>query len=133
MFSEKDSTDLQKAQVFIIDTIGILSKIYSYADIAFVGGSLVDTGCQNIIEPIAYGIPTLFGFSTYNFAATCQAAVAAGAAQQILSVQAWRHTVEDWLQHPNLRQSYAQQAKQFIQAHQGASQKIAALIKQAVA
>lgn len=120
-------------QVWLGDSMGELLAFYQIADIAFVGGSLVDTGCQNIIEPIAYGIPTLFGFSTYNFAATCQAAVAAGAAQQILSAQAWRHTVEDWLQHPTLRQTYAQQAKQFIQAHQGASQKIAALIKQAVA
>lgn len=120
-------------QVWLGDSMGELLAFYQIADIAFVGGSLVDTGCQNIIEPISYGIPTLFGFSTYNFAATCQAAVAAGAAQQILSAQAWRHTVEDWLQHPTLRQTYAQKAKQFIQAHQGASQKIAALIKQAVA
>ena len=119
-------------QIWLGDSMGELLAFYQIADIAFVGGSLVDTGCQNIIEPIAYGIPTLFGFSTYNFAAVCQAATAAGAAQQIPSAQAWRHTIEDWLTHPTKRQNYAIHAQAFIQAHRGASQKIATLIKQAV-
>lgn len=47
--------------------MGELFAYYAAADVVFVGGSLVDTGCQNVIEPIACGKPTVFGYSTYNF------------------------------------------------------------------
>ncbi|HFC8518378.1 lipid IV(A) 3-deoxy-D-manno-octulosonic acid transferase [Neisseria weaveri] len=119
-------------QVWIGDSMGELFGYYLAADIAFVGGSLVDTGCQNIIEPIACGIPTLFGFSTYNFAAACQSALACGAAKQTASAEAWRNTVDNWLADSELRQRYAEQAAAFIEQHRGASQKMAEKIAETV-
>ncbi|WP_428740996.1 3-deoxy-D-manno-octulosonic acid transferase [Tenacibaculum sp.] len=65
LFSEKDQKDLSEYQVFIIDTIGLLTKIYSYADIAYVGGGL-KTGLHNILEPATYGIPVVFGGNKYK-------------------------------------------------------------------
>ncbi|CDF78001.1 alpha-3-deoxy-D-manno-octulosonic-acid (KDO) transferase (GT30) [Formosa agariphila KMM 3901] len=65
LFSEKESKDLSQAQVFIIDTIGILTKIYNYADIAYVGGALGTTGLHNTLEPAVFGIPILIG-NTYD-------------------------------------------------------------------
>ena len=50
LFSEKATKNLKEYQVFIIDTIGILTKIYAAADIAYVGGGL-KTGLHNILEP----------------------------------------------------------------------------------
>ncbi len=47
--------------MFIIDTIGILSKIYSYADIAYVGGAMGTTGLHNTLEPAVFGIPIIIG------------------------------------------------------------------------
>ena len=47
--------------VLIIDTIGLLSKIYSYADIAYVGGAIGTTGLHNTLEPAVFGIPVLIG------------------------------------------------------------------------
>jgi len=61
LYSEKNNTDLLESQVFIIDTIGILSKIYSYADIAYVGGALGDTGLHNTLEPAVFGVPIIIG------------------------------------------------------------------------
>ena len=61
LFSEKEHTDLIDAQVFIIDTIGILTKIYSYANIAYVGGAMGSTGLHNTLEPAVFGIPVLIG------------------------------------------------------------------------
>ncbi|WP_308990788.1 glycosyltransferase N-terminal domain-containing protein [Mariniflexile litorale] len=61
LFSEKDNEQLQTAQVFIIDTIGILSKIYSYANIAYVGGAIGTTGLHNTLEPAVFGIPIIIG------------------------------------------------------------------------
>lgn len=61
LFSEKAMTHHTKACVFIIDTIGLLSKIYSYADIAYVGGAMGQTGLHNILEPAVFGVPIIIG------------------------------------------------------------------------
>jgi 3-deoxy-D-manno-octulosonic-acid transferase len=53
--------------VLLIDTIGELAALYSLADIAFVGGSLVPRGGHNIIEPAQYGVPIVVGPHTENF------------------------------------------------------------------
>ncbi len=119
-------------QVWIGDSMGELFGFYLAADVAFVGGSLVDTGCQNIIEPIACGIPTLFGPSTFNFAAACQGAEAAGAAKQVFSAEEWQHVAAQWLADAALRQQYADHAEAFIAQHRGASVRMAEKIARAV-
>ena len=60
LYSELKNQDLSKYDVFIIDTIGILTKIYSYANIAYVGGGF-ETGLHNTLEPAVFGIPVLIG------------------------------------------------------------------------
>ncbi len=64
LFSEKENKDLKDYDVFIIDTIGILTKIYKAADIAYVGGGL-KTGLHNILEPATFGVPVIIG-DKYN-------------------------------------------------------------------
>lgn len=61
LFSEKSHKNLSDYQVFIIDTVGILSKIYSYADIAYVGGALGQTGLHNTLEPAVFSLPIIIG------------------------------------------------------------------------
>ncbi|TWO32090.1 3-deoxy-D-manno-octulosonic acid transferase [Seonamhaeicola sediminis] len=61
LFSKKENNNLKEAQVFIVDTIGILSKIYSYASIAYVGGALGNTGLHNTLEPAVFGVPIIIG------------------------------------------------------------------------
>ncbi|QTD36658.1 3-deoxy-D-manno-octulosonic acid transferase [Polaribacter batillariae] len=60
LFSEKEGKNLKDYQVFIINTIGILTKIYATADVAYVGGGL-KTGLHNILEPATFGIPIVIG------------------------------------------------------------------------
>ncbi|GAA4799790.1 3-deoxy-D-manno-octulosonic acid transferase [Litoribaculum gwangyangense] len=67
LFSEKDTKNLESAQVFIIDTIGILSKIYSYSDIAYVGGAIGKTGLHNTLEPAVFGVPIIIGSHHQKF------------------------------------------------------------------
>jgi 3-deoxy-D-manno-octulosonic-acid transferase len=67
LFSEKDGKHLKDFNVFIIDTIGLLSKIYSYADIAYVGGAMGKTGLHNILEPSTFGIPVIIGKNYKKF------------------------------------------------------------------
>ena len=61
LFSEKEDVKLKEATVFIIDTIGLLTKIYSYANIAYVGGALSNTGLHNTLEPAVFGVPIIIG------------------------------------------------------------------------
>lgn len=61
LYSEKNNKDLTEYQVFIIDSIGILSKIYSYADVAYVGGAIGNTGLHNTLEPAVFGVPIIIG------------------------------------------------------------------------
>ena len=64
LFSEKEGKKLKEYRVLIIDTIGILTKIYAAADVAYVGGGL-NTGLHNILEPATFGIPVVIG-NNYN-------------------------------------------------------------------
>jgi 3-deoxy-D-manno-octulosonic-acid transferase len=68
LFSEKENTDLFNYDVLIVDTIGILTKIYSYADIAYVGGGFGNPGVHNILEPATFGIPIIVGPNYSHFA-----------------------------------------------------------------
>uniref|UniRef100_UPI0040491CF2 3-deoxy-D-manno-octulosonic acid transferase n=1 Tax=Flavobacterium sp. TaxID=239 RepID=UPI0040491CF2 len=74
LYSEKDKMLKQVQydktnpfQVFIIDTIGILTKIYSYADIAYVGGGFGNPGVHNILEPATFGVPVVVGPNYSHF------------------------------------------------------------------
>ena len=58
--------DLKNAQVLIIDGVGILKYIYKYCDLALIGGGFID-GIHNILEPAAFGVPSIFGPNHYKF------------------------------------------------------------------
>jgi 3-deoxy-D-manno-octulosonic-acid transferase len=68
LFSEKSTVDVSNYTVFIIDTIGILTKIYSYADIAYVGGGFGNPGVHNILESATFGVPIVIGPNYSHFA-----------------------------------------------------------------
>ena len=67
LFSEKEGKSLNNFQVFIVDTIGILTKIYSYASVAYVGGGYTKSGVHNTLEPATYGVPILIGPNYFKF------------------------------------------------------------------
>ena len=68
LFSEKETQKLSDFQVMIVDTIGILTKVYSYGDIAYVGGGFGTAGLHNILEPATFGTPIIIGPNYSNFA-----------------------------------------------------------------
>lgn len=67
LYSEKDSADLSAASVLIIDNIGLLTKVYHYADIAYVGGAMGNSGLHNILEPATFAIPVVIGKNFEKF------------------------------------------------------------------
>lgn len=60
LYSEKDQSDLKNAQVLIIDAVGFLTKVYAYADVAYVGGGF-GSGIHNVLEPAVFGVPIVIG------------------------------------------------------------------------
>ncbi len=66
-FTEKDRVELKDFSVLILDTIGLLGRAYSYADIAYVGGAAGSTGLHNILEPATFGIPIIIGENYSKF------------------------------------------------------------------
>jgi 3-deoxy-D-manno-octulosonic-acid transferase len=130
--SDNDQIDVD-TQIWIGDSIGEIFAYYLCASIAFVGGSLVDSGCHNIIEPIACNLPTLFGPSTYNFAEVALKAISAGAAQQIQTADDWAAKTLTLLDSSQQRQKMSNCASDFIQQHRGASKLIAQKINQKIA
>lgn len=67
LYSEKEGKNLKDYQVFILNTIGVLTKAYSYADMAYVGGAAGKTGLHNILEPATFGIPIVIGENFERF------------------------------------------------------------------
>ncbi|OIQ22581.1 MAG: 3-deoxy-D-manno-octulosonic acid transferase [Flavobacterium sp. MedPE-SWcel] len=67
LFTEMEGKNLADYDVFIINTIGILGKIYSYADAAYVGGGFGTAGLHNILEPAAFGLPIVIGPNHQKF------------------------------------------------------------------
>jgi 3-deoxy-D-manno-octulosonic-acid transferase len=63
LYSEIETSELSISdyQILIIDSIGLLSKLYSYADVAVVGGGFHDAGLHNILEAATFGVPVVFG------------------------------------------------------------------------
>jgi 3-deoxy-D-manno-octulosonic-acid transferase len=70
----------QPVDIIVIDRIGLLGKVYTMGDLAFIGGSLVQAGGHNPLEPAAYGKPMLFGPDMSDFRLVSRLLVAAGAA-----------------------------------------------------
>src|SRR5690606_13659836 len=67
LHSHKDEVNISEYEVLIIDCIGLLSKLYSYADIAYVGGAMGKTGLHNILEPATFGVPIVIGKNYEEF------------------------------------------------------------------
>ena len=67
LFSEMEGKNLADYDVFILDTVGLLTKVYSYADVAYVGGGFGKEGIHNILEPAVFSIPVITGPIFHQF------------------------------------------------------------------
>jgi 3-deoxy-D-manno-octulosonic-acid transferase len=116
------------APVVIIDTIGDLFTLYGAADVAFVGGSLVPHGGQNILEPAAWGRAPIYGPNLDNFRWAQQILEEAGAGIMVHNVAALTQAVRDLLDHPGKREEMGRRARAALIPHQGAARRQAELI-----
>jgi 3-deoxy-D-manno-octulosonic-acid transferase len=106
------------------DSLGELGGYYAAADVAFVGGSLLPLGGQNLIEPIAMGTPTIVGPHTFNFREATEKAVAAGAAIRVADADALVTEVSALLADSERRNRMRDAALAFHAAHRGAADRL---------
>ena len=107
--------------ILLGDSMGELPAYYAMADCAFIGGSLVPVGGQNMIEAAALGVPALFGPHTFNFAQAAQQAVAAGAAIRAGDADAVWEQAAQLLANPERRRAMGDAGRAFCAAHRGAT------------
>ncbi|WP_264565498.1 3-deoxy-D-manno-octulosonic acid transferase [Flavobacterium sp. N3904] len=120
LFSEKEDKDLSQYDVFIIDTVGILTKIYSYADIAYVGGGFGNPGVHNILEPATFGVPIVIG-PNYSHFAEATALVALGGCTSVSNYEELELAINDLLDSKKARDEKGIICNNFVQSNKGAT------------
>ena len=122
------------AALILLDTIGELTSVYSYASVVFVGGSIVDRGGHNVLEPAAHGVAVVTGAHTHNFHAIVDLLNEAQAIVQLPpregeeAVAALTEALRRLLVDPEWRNELGSRAKQIVAANQGATEKTMKLI-----
>ena len=105
-------------QVYLLDTLGELMLFYGVADVAFIGGSLVDVGCHNLLEPAAWGIPIVFGTSVYNCKDIASGLMGSDAAQSVSDADQCIAVVKNLLQNPAQQHTMGENARNYFNKQQ---------------
>lgn len=126
-FSELPQPNLSENNVLIIDTIGLLTKIYSYADIAYVGGAFA-TGLHNTLEPAVYGVPVIIGPDYHGFK-EAEELVGKKGILVINSTSDFDSTMHRLISDPNFRQDTGLINSRYIQENVGATGHVMTLVK----
>jgi len=106
--------------VFVLDTMGELSRAYGIACISFVGGSLVPQGGHNLLEPAGFGCPVLFGPHTDDFKTMAEVLLEAGGGLRVQDAEHLFQTLRRLLSHPEERARIGARARRFVDCNRGA-------------
>jgi 3-deoxy-D-manno-octulosonic-acid transferase len=120
----------EETRVLLGDSMGEMAAYYAAADAAIIGGSLLPFGGQNLIEACAVGKPVVLGPHTYNFEEAAEQAVEAGAAIRVRTAEDAIEAALGIAERPDLRHDMEACAIAFSRAHQGATQRVMALIEE---
>ena len=128
IYSNYKNETLENKSVFIIDCIGILSKIYNYADIAYVGGGMGASGLHNTLEAATFGIPIVIGKNYQKFP-EAKDMLDKGGLFSIENHATLQNTLDNLVKNPKIRKKLGQINKDYITQNKGASKIIMEKIK----
>ena len=120
LFTEKEGQNLADFDVFIIDTVGILTKIYSYADIAYVGGGFGNPGVHNLLEPATFGVPIVIG-PNYSHFPEATALVNMEGCSVITNAKELKETFINLIRNDDIRNEKGHICETFVQMNKGAT------------
>ena len=124
------STRETDKQVLIGDVMGTLAHLYAHADLAFVGGTLDDTGGHNPIEAAIHGVPMLVGPARFKIEEVCARFLAAGCMHPVATATDIANAAGELLADPERRLAEGEQARAVVAANRGAQQKLVELLCQ---
>ncbi|GAB1356710.1 glycosyltransferase N-terminal domain-containing protein [Cloacibacterium normanense] len=122
LYSElKSNYQLPNTNILIIDCIGLLSKLYSYADIAIVGGGFHDKGLHNILEAATFGVPVIFG-NQYKKNPEADALIAQNGGKSFDNEELAADFVLELSKNSNLLQEMSENAGNFVHSQPNSSE-----------
>ncbi len=125
-YSKFQPEEHAKCSVLIIDNIGMLSALYRYATIAYIGGGF-GTGIHNTLEPMAFGLPVIFGPKYQKFEEAVVNVKTGGAF--VVRGQEEMQQIFNQLKDSTFRAQASTAVQQYLQENQGATLKIMARLK----
>ena len=128
------SAEIVPAEIWAVlgDSMGEMFAYYAAADLAFIGGSLLPYGGQNLIEASAVGAPVMTGPHTFNFAEATRLAITAGAAVQVRDSEELAITLRRLLNNPDALCEMRQRCAGFVESNRGATAKTLRVIQTAI-
>ena len=117
-----------QTRVLLGDSMGEMFAYYAACDLAFIGGSLLPLGGQNLLEACAVGRAVIVGPHTFNFEEATEQAIAAGAALRVADAAGLARTAAELLARPERRQAMADAGLRFTARHRGATERTLTLI-----
>jgi 3-deoxy-D-manno-octulosonic-acid transferase len=124
----KNGGEVRREPVVLVDTVGDLFSLYTAADVAFVGGSLVPHGGQNILEPAVWGLAPLYGPHLENFRWAEEMLQEAGAGTEVRDATSLATAVRHLLENPEERQRLGSAALAALTPHRGAARRQAEMV-----
>jgi 3-deoxy-D-manno-octulosonic-acid transferase len=121
-YSQANVITIAAAKVLIIDNIGMLSSLYQYASIAYIGGGF-GVGIHNTLEAAAFGKPVIFGPNYQKFEEAKQL-IALGAAKSIHNTESFMQAIDQLYSNESNYLAACEKSRQFIASGKGASEKI---------
>lgn len=124
----RDSVDARTA-ILLGDSMGELLLFYAAADVAFIGGSLVPRGGQNLLEAAALAVPVVFGPHMFNFNEISRMTLERGAGRQVHNVTELASSVEAYLRDSAMRRAAGAAGRLMVAENRGALSKTLVLVK----
>ena len=128
LYSNYKNETLNDKTVFVVDTIGLLTKIYNYADIAYVGGAMGTTGLHNTLEAATFGVPIVIGKNHKKFP-EANAMLSNGGLFSIRAFESLESTLNMLVNDPKKRVECGRKNKDYIEVNKGASELIMTELK----
>jgi 3-deoxy-D-manno-octulosonic-acid transferase len=109
--------------VLVIDNVGMLSRLYKYAAITYVGGGFTRDGIHNILEPAVFQKPVLFGPRYQKYREAFEL-IDAGGGLSVSDQQVMKATLQKFAVHPELIRHMGEKAGQYVRSKGGATQQV---------
>lgn len=122
-FQIEKSSPLHNAQVLIIDSVGLLSRLYQHATLTYVGGGFTKDGIHNILEAAVWGKPVLFGPNHKKYG-EAKELIAANGGFSITNAEELKGLADDLLTNKQRLQAVSKAAKNYVEDNTGATARI---------